>query len=54
MLLEGSAWLARVELLHSREEPLGVVEVAQRIGLHQNTVRSHLELLVGSGYGPAA
>jgi len=42
--------MAVLELLRSRAQPLGVVEVAQHIGLHQNTVRSHLELLVESGY----
>ncbi|MDQ1483940.1 MAG: hypothetical protein QOF35_2016 [Actinomycetota bacterium] len=41
---------AVLELLRSRAEPLGVVEVAQHVGLHQNTVRSHLDLLVSSGY----
>jgi predicted ArsR family transcriptional regulator len=42
--------MAVLELLRSRAEPLGVVEVAQHVGLHQNTVRSHLDLLVESGY----
>jgi len=41
---------AVLELLRSRGEPLGVVEVAEHVGLHQNTVRSHLDLLVDSGY----
>ena len=41
---------AVLELLRSRAQPLGVVEVAQHVGLHQNTVRSHLDLLVSSGY----
>ncbi len=41
---------AVLELLRSRSEPLGVVEVAEHVGLHQNTVRSHLDLLVDSGY----
>jgi predicted ArsR family transcriptional regulator len=41
---------AVLELLRSRAEPLGVVEVAKHVGLHQNTVRSHLDLLVRSGY----
>lgn len=41
---------AVLELLLSRGEPLGVSEVAQHVGLHQNTVRSHLDLLVDSGY----
>jgi predicted ArsR family transcriptional regulator len=42
--------MAVLELLRSRAQPLGVVEVAQHVGLHQNTVRSHLDLLVDSGY----
>jgi predicted ArsR family transcriptional regulator len=41
---------AVLELLRSRSEPLGVVEVSEHVGLHQNTVRSHLDLLVDSGY----
>lgn len=41
---------AVLELLRSRAQPLGVLEVAQHVGLHQNTVRSHLDLLVDSGY----
>ena len=42
--------MAVLELLRSRAQPLGVDEVAQQVGLHQNTVRSHLDLLVDSGY----
>jgi len=42
--------MAVLDLLRSRAEPLGVVEVSQHVGLHQNTVRSHLDLLVESGY----
>ena len=42
--------MAVLELLRSRAKPLGVVEVAEHVGLHQNTVRSHLDLLVESGY----
>lgn len=42
--------VAVLELLRSRARPLGVVEVAEHVGLHQNTVRSHLDLLVDSGY----
>jgi len=42
--------MAVLDLLRSRAEPLGVGEVAQHVGLHQNTVRSHLDLLVDSGY----
>lgn len=42
--------MAMLELLRARSCPLGVVEVAEHVGLHQNTVRSHLDLLVHSGY----
>jgi predicted ArsR family transcriptional regulator len=42
--------MAVLELLRSRGEPLGVVEIAEHVGLHQNTVRSHLDLLVDAGY----
>jgi predicted ArsR family transcriptional regulator len=41
---------AVLELLRSRAQPLGVSEVARDVGLHQNTVRSHLDLLVESGF----
>lgn len=40
---------AVLDLLRSRDKPLGVGEVAQHVGLHHNTVRSHLDLLVESG-----
>lgn len=42
--------MAVLEQLRACACPLGVVEVAQHVGLHQNTVRSHLDLLVESGY----
>jgi len=41
---------AVLELLRSRASPLGVLEVAREVGLHPNTVRSHLDLLASSGY----
>ena len=41
---------AVLELLRSRAQPLGVVEVADQVGLHQNTVRSHLDVLVDAGF----
>jgi predicted ArsR family transcriptional regulator len=49
-VLSSISRIAVLELLRSRAQPLGVVEVAQQVGLHQNTVRSHLDLLVESGY----
>jgi len=45
---------AVLELLRSRAQPLGVSEVARDVGLHQNTVRSHLDLLVESGFAVRA
>ena len=49
-VLASTSRMAVLELLRSRAQPLGVGEVAQHVGLHQNTVRSHLDLLVDSGY----
>lgn len=49
-VLASTSRMAILELLRLRAEPLGVGEVAGHIGLHQNTVRSHLDLLVDSGY----
>jgi predicted ArsR family transcriptional regulator len=49
-VLASTSRTAVLELLRSRGEPLGVVEIAEHVGLHQNTVRSHLDLLVDAGY----
>lgn len=49
-VLASASRIAVLQLLRSRAQPLGVGEVAQQVGLHQNTVRSHLDLLVDSGY----
>ena len=49
-VLASTSRMAVLELLRSRAAPLGVGDVAQHVGLHQNTVRSHLDLLVDSGY----
>jgi predicted ArsR family transcriptional regulator len=38
-----------LEMLRAGDQPLGVRDVAQRTGLHQNTARFHLEALVKSG-----
>ena len=38
-----------LDMLRAAEGPLGVREVAARMGLHQNTARFHLEALVESG-----
>ncbi|MEV6795293.1 helix-turn-helix domain-containing protein [Streptomyces sp. NPDC051320] len=38
-----------LDLLREAETPLGVAEVAERIGVHPNTVRFHLDALVSQG-----
>ncbi len=38
-----------LDMLRAAEGPLGVREVAQRMGLHPNTARFHLEALVEAG-----
>lgn len=38
-----------LEMLRAADSPLGVREVAQQTGLHQNTARFHLEALVEAG-----
>jgi predicted ArsR family transcriptional regulator len=38
-----------LDMLRAAEHPLGVREVAQRAGVHQNTARFHLEALVEAG-----
>jgi len=49
-VLASASRQAVLELLRSRAQPLGVGEVARHVGLHQNTVRFHLDLLVDAGY----
>lgn len=39
-----------LDVLRQRAEPLGVDDLAAVIGLHPNTVRSHLDVLIGAGY----
>ncbi len=51
---EGSAPLGRsradvLDMLQAAGTPLGVREIAQRMGLHPNTARFHLEALVEAG-----
>lgn len=38
-----------LDMLRAADRPLGVREVAQRMGLHPNTARFHLEALAGAG-----
>lgn len=49
-VLASASRVAILDLLRSRAQPLGVGEVTQHIGLHPNTVRSHLDMLVDAGY----
>ena len=49
-VLASSSRVAVLQFLRSRAQPLGVAEVAEHLGLHQNTVRSHLDILVDAGY----
>ena len=42
--------VAVLEVLRATGRPLGVLELADRMGLHANTVRRHLELLVEYGH----
>ncbi len=38
-----------LDMLNAADRPIGVREVAQRMGLHANTARFHLEALAGAG-----
>lgn len=38
-----------LQLLRDVNEPLGIAEIADRLGIHANTVRFHLDTLVGNG-----
>ena len=49
-VLASTSRVAMLEMLRLRAQPLGVGELSAHFGLHQNTVRSHLDLLVDSGY----
>lgn len=40
---------AVLQLLRASSEPLGIVAIAEAIGVHPNTVRFHLESLLGDG-----
>jgi predicted ArsR family transcriptional regulator len=49
-LLASTSRVALLQLLRLSAGPLGIDEIAQQIGLHQNTARFHLDRLVDSGY----
>jgi predicted ArsR family transcriptional regulator len=42
--------VAVLEVLRDADGPLGVQDLAQRLGLHANTVRAHLEMLAEFGH----
>jgi predicted ArsR family transcriptional regulator len=42
--------VAVLETLREAEGPMGVRELAERMNLHDNTVRKHLDLLIENGY----
>lgn len=45
----GRSRAAILDMLHGADRSLGVREIAQRTGLHQNTARFHLEALAEAG-----
>jgi predicted ArsR family transcriptional regulator len=49
-VLASTSRTAVLGLLRDRAEPLGVEDVAAAVGLHVNTVRGHLDVLVDGGY----
>lgn len=49
-VLAGASRAAILDVLRQSPAPLGVAAVAQAVGLHPNTVRAHLDLLVESGH----
>jgi predicted ArsR family transcriptional regulator len=48
-VLSGISRVAVLEVLRATKEPLDVPSIAGQVGLHQNTVRSHLDRLVTVG-----
>ena len=42
--------VAVLEMLREVGGPMGVRELAERMNLHNNTVRKHLDLLVENGF----
>lgn len=49
-VLAGASRAAVLEVLSRSGSPLGVADVADRLGLHPNTVRGHLDVLAEAGY----
>jgi predicted ArsR family transcriptional regulator len=52
--LSGASRVHVLEALRAADAPLSVTEVADRVGLHPNTVRWHLDQLVEAGWVAAA
>lgn len=48
-VLSGESRVRVLELLRAHGTPLGIAEIATRVGLHPNTVRLHLDQLVDAG-----
>lgn len=48
-VLSGVSWVQALEVLRAQAAPLTVADVADRVGLHPNTVRLHLDQLVDAG-----
>lgn len=53
-VLAGVSRVAVLEALRRAGRPLSVQEVADEVGLHPNTVRAHLDLLVDHGHASRA
>ncbi|HSF26149.1 MAG TPA: helix-turn-helix domain-containing protein [Actinomycetes bacterium] len=49
-VLAGASRAAVLDLLRRTQRPMAVSEVAEAVGLHANTVRTHLDLLTETGY----
>ena len=52
-VLAGVSRVAVLEVLRRAARPLPVPEIADQVGLHPNTVRTHLDLLVQHGHARA-
>ncbi|TFC18082.1 HTH domain-containing protein, partial [Cryobacterium algoritolerans] len=53
-VLSGISRVAVLEVLRASSEPLTADAIAARVGLHPNTVRSHLDRLTAAGFATGA
>lgn len=53
-VLSGISRVAVLEVLRASSEPLTADTIAARVGLHPNTVRSHLDRLTAAGFATGA